>query len=118
MRGAFGGFWTSAIKAALKEVYDKLGIDAAVPKMKPGKWNSPQRGSSERGYRLDPAHPRAEADTPGPGRTSTGGTGGLGRGVRVEKMEQCPFEKRKYILLMSKSCQSRTCQSSSELLRP
>jgi hypothetical protein len=42
-----------AIKAALAEVHEIVG---KLPKGKPGKWDSPQRGTSKKGYRLDPGH--------------------------------------------------------------
>lgn len=31
-----------------------------MPKGKQGKYGSPQRGDSKKGYRLDPAHPNAK----------------------------------------------------------
>ena len=40
-------------KNALNQVYEKLGIDKALPKMKEGKYGSSQRGDSNKGYRLD-----------------------------------------------------------------
>lgn len=51
-----------AVKTALRKVYDKLG--GKLPKGKPGKFGSPQCGTSKKGYRLDPAHPEAEAGSP------------------------------------------------------
>jgi hypothetical protein len=43
----------SGVKAALKQVHQKVG---KLPKGKPGKFGSPQRGDSQQGYRLDPGH--------------------------------------------------------------
>lgn len=54
----------SDIKAALAKVLDKLEIDEPLPKAKPGKWGSPQRGTSEKGYRLDPGHPGRDPSDP------------------------------------------------------
>jgi hypothetical protein len=48
------GIPISAIKKALKEVYERVG---KLPKGKLGKWGSPQRGTPKKGYRLDPPHP-------------------------------------------------------------
>ena len=46
----------SAVKAALAVVHEKVG---KLPKGKPGKFGSPQRGTSDgAGYRLDPGHSR------------------------------------------------------------
>jgi RHS repeat-associated protein len=45
----------SAIKKALKDVHKKIG--GSLPKGKPGKFDSPQRGTTTKGYRLDPGHP-------------------------------------------------------------
>jgi hypothetical protein len=44
----------SSMKKALRKVHERVG---KLPKGKPGKFGSPQRGNSEKGYRLDPAHP-------------------------------------------------------------
>jgi len=44
-------------KEALKEVHDKVG--GSLPKGEKGKFGSPQRGDSKKGYRLDPGHPNA-----------------------------------------------------------
>jgi hypothetical protein len=52
----------SAIKKALKMVYKKVG--GPLPKGKPGKFGSPQRGTPKKGYRLDPAHPDAPPGSP------------------------------------------------------
>lgn len=43
----------------------ELGLQpgATLPKGKQGKYGSPQRGDSKRGYRLDPAHPNAKPGT-------------------------------------------------------
>lgn len=51
----------SAYKRALGEVHEEVG---RMPKGKPGKWGSPQAGTSTKGYRLDPAHPRASPESP------------------------------------------------------
>lgn len=51
----FVGVPIRAIKKALKKVHKKLG--GSLPKGKPGKWGSPQRGTPKKGYRLDPGHP-------------------------------------------------------------
>src|SRR5688500_17081055 len=37
---------------------------AKLPKGVPGKLGSPQRGTSTKGYRLDPPHPNAKPGTP------------------------------------------------------
>jgi len=50
-----------AIKRALAKVHCLAG---KLPKGKPGKFGSPQRGTSEKGYRLDPPHPSAKPGTP------------------------------------------------------
>ncbi len=42
-------------KAAVKEAQGKVG--GSLPKGKDGKFGSPQRGDSKKGYRLDPGHP-------------------------------------------------------------
>ena len=44
-----------AHKAALKKVHNEVG--GSLPLGKPGKFGSPQRGTSKKGYRLDPGHP-------------------------------------------------------------
>ena len=49
------------IKAALAKAHDEVG---KLPKGQPGKFGSPQRGTREKGYRLDPPHPRAKPGTP------------------------------------------------------
>ena len=51
----------SETKKALKKVKDKLGLGKteSLPKQK-GKFGSPSRGNSQKGYRLDPAHPNAK----------------------------------------------------------
>jgi RHS repeat-associated protein len=49
----------SAIKEALKEVYARVG--GRLPKAEDGKWGSPQRGDSRRGYRYDrEGHPKSD----------------------------------------------------------
>jgi len=95
----------SAIKSTLKEVFKKLGIEGPLPKMSPGKWGSPQRGSSKLGYRLDPAHPDRAADDPesGPhinwwdwrsGKKGSGGKKGAEpiREPEVPKPKDVPIE--------------------------
>ena len=47
----------SDTKSALKQVYQKLGIQQPLPKGERGKFGSPTAGDSKKGYRLDPAHP-------------------------------------------------------------
>ncbi|MCB9771334.1 MAG: PASTA domain-containing protein [Candidatus Omnitrophica bacterium] len=50
------------LKKALKKVHDIVG---KLPKGKPGKKGSPQRGDSKKGYRLDKeSHPNAKAGSP------------------------------------------------------
>lgn len=51
----------SAYKRALRQVHEQVG---KLPKGAPGKFGSPQRGTSKCGYRLDPPHPRAPKGTP------------------------------------------------------
>jgi RHS repeat-associated protein len=70
-------------KQALKEVQGKVG---KLPKGKQGKFGSPQRGDSKKGYRLDPGHPNAvKLDEKGKhfnywdytgGKRNSGGTSG------------------------------------------
>lgn len=50
-----------AHKKALKKVHEQVG---KLPKGKPGKFGSPQRGTPQKGYRLDPPHPAAPEDSP------------------------------------------------------
>ena len=59
----------SETKKVLENVKEKLGLDKTetLPKQK-GKFGSPSRGNSKKGYRLDPAHPNAK---PGRRRIST-----------------------------------------------
>ncbi|MBF0526410.1 MAG: hypothetical protein HQK56_15100 [Deltaproteobacteria bacterium] len=52
----------SAIKKALEMVYEKIG--GRLLKCKPGKFGSPQRGTPQKGYRLDPPHPDAKPGSP------------------------------------------------------
>lgn len=52
----------SQIKQALRQVYEILG--GPLPKGEPGKFGSPQRGDTIKGYRLDPPHPSAKTGTP------------------------------------------------------
>lgn len=49
----------SQTKKALAQVHKLLG--GSLPKGEPGKFGSPQRGNSKKGYRLDPAHPNRPA---------------------------------------------------------
>jgi hypothetical protein len=51
----------SATKEALAKVHAKVG---KLPKGEPGKSGSPQAGTPEKGYRLDPAHPDAPPGSP------------------------------------------------------
>jgi RHS repeat-associated protein len=50
----------SAYKKALKKVHGE--VDGPLPPGKPGKFGSPQRGDSKKGYRLDPPHARDPGD--------------------------------------------------------
>ena len=50
-----------ARKKALKKVH---GLVGKLPKGKPGKFGSPQRGTPIKGYRLDPPHPEAPTGSP------------------------------------------------------
>jgi hypothetical protein len=52
----------SDAKGALKQVHNIL--DGPLPKGTPGKFGSPQRGTSLKGYRFDPAHPGRPAGHP------------------------------------------------------
>ena len=51
----------SETKKVLESVKEKLGLGKteSLPKQK-GKFGSPSRGDSKKGYRLDPAHPNAK----------------------------------------------------------
>lgn len=70
-------------KEALKQVHGKVGKQ---PKGEAGKFGSPQRGTSKKGYRLDPGHPNSpHAAEKGPhinywdytgGKRGAGGTSG------------------------------------------
>jgi len=51
----------SSVKAALRNVHAKVG---KLPKGKPGKFGSPQAGTSKKGYRLDPPSRYAPAGSP------------------------------------------------------
>jgi RHS repeat-associated protein len=51
----------SKCKKALEKVHEEVGW---LPKGKPGKFGSPQRGTSMKGYRLDPPHARATPGSP------------------------------------------------------
>ena len=57
---------TSATKEALEKAKKKIGLEKteSLPNNGPGKFGSPQRGNSQKGYRLDPAHPKAKAGSP------------------------------------------------------
>jgi len=61
LKGASKGS-LSGTKKALKDAKAKIGLDSNqfLPKGKQGKFGSPQRGDSKKGYRLDPAHPNAK----------------------------------------------------------
>lgn len=50
-----------AHKKALTEVHEEVG---KLPKGEPGKFGSPQAGTSRKGYRLDPPHPDAVPGSP------------------------------------------------------
>ena len=52
----------SDTKTALKQVHEIMG--GPLPKGEVGKFGSPQRGTSIKGYRLDPAHPGRPAGHP------------------------------------------------------
>ena len=52
----------SAIKKALKKVHKKLG--GRLQKGELGRFRSPQRGTTTKGYRLDPPHPNAPPNSP------------------------------------------------------
>jgi len=55
------GATISNLKAALRKVHEEVG---KLSKGSPGKWGSPQRGNSEKGYRLDPGHPGRSPEDP------------------------------------------------------
>jgi RHS repeat-associated protein len=84
-------------KKALKEVQGKVG---KLPKGKQGKFGSPQRGDSKKGYRLDPGHPNAvNADEKGKhfnywdytgGKRNSGGTSGAVP-IPPDKRRDVPF---------------------------
>lgn len=82
---AGGQFRFGDIKAALKQVHEAVG---KLPRGERGKFGSPQRGTSEKGYRLDPGHPNRAPGDPeaGPhinwwdwtaGKRGTGGRWGV-----------------------------------------
>ena len=52
----------SGTKEALAKAKAKLGLkpNESLPKGEKGKFGSPQRVDSKKGYRLDPAHPNAQ----------------------------------------------------------
>jgi len=52
----------SGTKDALSQAKGKIGLNPteSLPKGQQGKFGSPQRGDSKKGYRLDPAHPNAK----------------------------------------------------------
>jgi len=52
----------SSVKKAVAEAQAKVG--GSLPKGKDGKYGSPQRGDSRKGYRLDPGHPNKPAGHP------------------------------------------------------
>ena len=52
----------SDTKKAVEEAQKKVG--GSLPKGKPGKFGSPQRGDSRLGYRLDPPHPNKPIGDP------------------------------------------------------
>jgi RHS repeat-associated protein len=51
----------TAHKKALEKVHCEVG---QLPKGRPGKFGSPERSDSRKGYRLDPPHPGAEPGSP------------------------------------------------------
>lgn len=58
--GAAKKYTISQVKEALVKAYKELGIDNGLPKMKDGKWGSPQHGDKTKGYRLDrEGHPNS-----------------------------------------------------------
>jgi RHS repeat-associated protein len=58
--GAAKKYTISQVKEALLKAYKELGIDNGLPKMKDGKWGSPQHGDKTKGYRLDrEGHPNS-----------------------------------------------------------
>ncbi|MEX2110506.1 MAG: hypothetical protein WD802_07885, partial [Gemmatimonadaceae bacterium] len=59
--GAAGRPALSTVKRALADVHAQVG---KLPKGAPGKFGSPQRGNTTKGYRVDPAHPNAKPGTP------------------------------------------------------
>jgi len=52
----------SAVKEAVRKAQNAVG--GLLPPGKPGKFGSPQRGTSQKGYRLDPGHPNRPAGDP------------------------------------------------------
>jgi len=56
-----GDSWFAKLRRAIKKVREKLG---KLPKGKPGKFGSPQRGNTKKGYRLDPGHSGRSSDDP------------------------------------------------------
>jgi len=52
----------SGTKDALSQAKGKIGLNPteSLPKGQQGKFGSPQRGDSKKGYRLDPSHPNAK----------------------------------------------------------
>lgn len=51
------------LRKAHESVLEKLGVQS-LAKGRPGKFGSPQRGTPQKGCRLDPAHPSAKPGTP------------------------------------------------------
>ncbi|HEX6048194.1 MAG TPA: RHS repeat-associated core domain-containing protein [Gemmatimonadaceae bacterium] len=80
----------SKIKAALAAVHGEVG---KLPKGKPGKFGSPQRGTTKKGYRLDPPHPNEKPGSPEEGwhinwwdwTEGERGSGGRSGGVKIER---------------------------------
>jgi hypothetical protein len=81
----------SAVKKALQKVHDIVG---KLPKGKPGKFGSPQRGTPIKGYRLDPGHPGRPTGDLRLVPTLTGGTTLRGSGVAVASRTQFPLSSR------------------------
>ncbi len=55
----------SGTKEALKDAKGKIGLEPneSLPKGEKAKFGRPQRGDSQKGYHLDPAHPNAKSDS-------------------------------------------------------
>lgn len=88
----FIGATLSSLKAALERVHAEVG---KLPKGPRGKFGSPQRGTRQKGYRLDPGHPNRAPDDPESGEhfnwwdwtKGHRGAGGRRGTVRIEPTE-------------------------------